>query len=202
MQLDSVCESDHNFYLILELFKGGNLKEMVKEKGPLSLNEATIILNAIVNALKLLHSKNILHRDVKPENILFRKQQKYFHEYDIALADFGFAVNGNELPFFYPRCGTPGYAAPEVLQAKSSSCDYGFACDIFSLGITFFYMMTGKMPYSFSGYSDLMQKNQECSFELENEIINKYDSSKILVHFFIFLLKLNLVSEKFVNGNA
>jgi calcium-dependent protein kinase len=64
----------------------------------------------ILHALAFMHSKGIMHRDLKPENILFQ-HKKDLHS--LKLADFGLATFVNEVPYLYPKCGTPGFVAPE-----------------------------------------------------------------------------------------
>jgi serine/threonine protein kinase len=88
-----------------------------------------------------MHSKRIIHRDLKPENILFKKGCNFD---TVVIADLGLAVNADSKPFLFPRCGTPGYVAPEVINIEDFTLTYEPICDIFSLGLILNILFTGK----------------------------------------------------------
>ena len=73
----------------------------------------------LVKALHYIHSKGIMHRDLKPENILFQKKNDYS---SLKIADFGLATFTTDFPYVYPKCGTPGFVAPEGIHFLRSSC--------------------------------------------------------------------------------
>lgn len=162
IKLDSVYETTTSYYLIFELFSGGNLKDYVKQSGPLSESEACYITRKILEGLRYLHKNNIMHRDIKPENILFRTE-KIFQPHQIAIADFGLATHNDVAEYLYGRCGTPGYVAPEVYNFRNPGDHYSLKCDLYSVGITFFFMVTGKLPYE-EEYS-LQYENKEMRFD-------------------------------------
>lgn len=171
IRLDSAYETENSFYMILEVFQGGNLKSLISRQGALSISNCTVIMRAILKALFHLKQNNILHRDIKPENILFRKSfyaTEEIKEEDIVISDLGFAVSTFSIPFHHPRCGTPGYVAPEILKIKNKNVTYGHSCDIFSSGITFFHMLCGRLPYE-GKVTELLDKNEECKFFLEHK---------------------------------
>jgi serine/threonine protein kinase len=181
--IDSVYETKNSFYIVLELLQGGNLKHLIKEKGALSIQTCTIIMKTMLKVLNHLHESKILHRDIKPENILFRVNAEKIKEEDVVLADFGFAVCSNILPFHHPRCGTPGYVAPEILKLRNKSQGYSQACDIFSLGITFYHMLCGRLPYDVKNHEELMRKNGDCIFDFA--LNKKFNSSSCSAGMFI-----------------
>ena len=123
-------------------------------------NDATIftereladIIRQICSALKHLHTTlGIAHRDLKPENLLLTKNFTPLSSGKIKLTDFGFAkeAHKNQLK---TACYTPYYAPPEVL----GSGNYNYACDIWSLGVILYILLTGKPPfYSASGQNCL-----------------------------------------------
>jgi serine/threonine protein kinase len=88
-----------------------------------------------------------MHRDIKLENILFKKKKFikiiyfYISSFDsLVIADFGLATYVNNTPFLFSRCGTPGYVAPEILKSKDVNSTYGSICDVFSAGSIFHYL--------------------------------------------------------------
>ena len=147
IKLNSVYETKNTFYLVFELFSGGNLRECITRKGVFTEAQAAFVLQNLLEGLKCLHDKNIMHRDIKPENILFRSEN-FMKPNQIVLADFGLATSNNVSQYLFLRCGTPGYTAPEVFEAEEPTDHYNIKCDIFSMGMTLYFMLTGKLPYS------------------------------------------------------
>ena len=88
-----------------------------------------------------MHTQQIIHRDLKPENIIFLQSN---HLQSLKIADFGLATFTYAEKYLFPKCGTPGYVAPEILNLADKSNKYGSACDVFSLGCLMFKVLTGK----------------------------------------------------------
>ncbi len=74
-------------------------------------------MKQLLSACKSIKEKKIIHRDIKPENILMRTKK----EANCALSDFGLAQSANSEVYMYPKCGTPGFVAPEVLNFKKKT---------------------------------------------------------------------------------
>jgi serine/threonine protein kinase len=110
-----------------------------------------------------------MHRDLKPENILLRGGKNY----ECIIADFGLVekVNADELMF--PRCGTPGYVAPEIATLKDKNVRYESSCDIFSLGVIFHVLLLGKTPFSGITHSEVMKQNKKCNINFETQIYKR-----------------------------
>ena len=125
-------------YLVTEYIRGKTLKDIVEKNGPLSLNEALRITKEILKALSYAHSKGIVaHRDIKPSNIMIDKDG------NVKVMDFGIAkVVGSHLTQSTLLL-TPQYASPEQIKGE----DVDIRSDIYSLGITLYYMLTGRPPY-------------------------------------------------------
>ena len=115
---------------------------MGKVTGPLASAKATTIMCAVLDAMQYAHDKNILHRDIKPNNIMISKDGKV-----VKIMDFGIAklTDGNNFHQTQANAqiGTPFYMSPEQVTGMP----YTRQSDIYSLGVTLFEMVTGKCPY-------------------------------------------------------
>lgn len=137
----SVYDVSHNEnieYIVMELVDGITLKQYMKEHGALPTDEVLNFSIQIVKALAHAHSKGIIHRDIKPQNVMLLKDGL------IKVADFGIAALQNDIEeSTNETVGSVHYIAPE--QARGAAADA--RSDIYSLGIVMYEMMTGKLPY-------------------------------------------------------
>ncbi|GAA0734714.1 Stk1 family PASTA domain-containing Ser/Thr kinase [Clostridium oceanicum] len=126
-------------YIVMEYVKGKTLKELIDEKGKLNNNEALSLSIQIANALVCAHKNNIVHRDIKPHNILLTEENI------VKVTDFGIAKASGSATITNSSkvMGSAHYFSPE--QAKGSFVD--FKTDIYSLGIVMYEMLTGKVPF-------------------------------------------------------
>ncbi len=134
-----VGQDDGYHYIIMEYVDGKTLKEYITEKGKLNYKEALNIAAQISDALTAAHAKNIVHRDIKPHNILITDDGK------IKVADFGIARfgTGQTLSSGNDIIGSVHYISPE--QAKGLSVDN--RSDIYSLGVVLYEMLSGRLPF-------------------------------------------------------
>lgn len=131
--------SGHYYYMALEYVAGGDLKKRIR-KGALDGTLSLKILEQVAAALGFAHNKGFIHRDVKPENILFRENGT------VVISDFGIAKavgSGSSLTGTGMTIGTPHYMSPE--QAKGAAVDH--RTDLYSLGVVFYEMLTGRVLY-------------------------------------------------------
>lgn len=145
--------SHNNYhYMAMEYHTGGDLNNRIDHGGVTSY-ESLRITRQLADALSLAHSKGVVHRDIKPDNVLFRA-----HNDDAILTDFGIARNmqaESQLTQVGSTVGTPKYMSPE--QARGLKVD-GRA-DIYSLGVMLYEMLTGKPPFSASDTISLAIKH-------------------------------------------
>lgn len=130
-KLFEIFEGEQFVYLLCDLYQGRDLWTEILEKGAQSEPKALTILQQLLEALVYLHSMKIIHRDVKPENVLFRSSKNITQ---LGLVDLGFATYEKDFQKLFVRCGTPGYVAPEVLDDKPYDCK----ADVYSAGIVFY----------------------------------------------------------------
>src|SRR5579871_477470 len=128
------------YYLVMPYIEGGTLRDYLNQHSPLTLAEAASILEQIASALHYAHEQGVVHRDVKPSNILLR-QDGYAYLVDFGLAKaFSGAVS---LTGDGAMVGTPEYMAPEQSNGESD-----YRSDIYSLGVILYHMLTGRVPFT------------------------------------------------------
>ena len=130
---------DHSYYLAMEYVSGGDLKQRIRQ-GELLPEQALAILKQVASALGYAHQKGFVHRDVKPENVLFREDGT------AVLADFGIAKalgSGTRMTAVGMSIGTPHYMSPEQARGK----DVDGRSDLYSLGVVLYEMLVGQVPY-------------------------------------------------------
>jgi serine/threonine protein kinase len=127
----------------MEYVEGGELFQYIGDRGVLSEIEAVLFFRQIIAALLYCHRLNIHHRDLKPENILLDK-----HTLTLKLVDFGMAALQPIGKKLTTPCGSPHYAAPEVIRTASYD---GAKADIWSCGVILFVMLIGSPPFNYSG---------------------------------------------------
>lgn len=143
-----------HFFVVSELYRGGELYQCIREKSQIEEKTAKAIMKELLIVVRYLHSKNIVHRDIKPENIMF--EEKQFKSESLKLVDFGFAtyLKDDEYLPVNIKYGTPYYIAPEILNKKN----YNFKCDIWSCGVVMYCMLAGRPPYNGMTDAEIMCK--------------------------------------------
>jgi serine/threonine protein kinase len=132
----------------------GELFEYIVKKKRLSELEASVFFVQIINGIEYMHNKRIAHRDLKPENLIIDKNHV------LKIIDFG--LSNNYIDFLQTPCGSPCYAAPEMIQGKKYT---GVKIDIWSTGIILFAMVCGYLPFEDDDNSILYKKIIECKLE-------------------------------------
>uniref|UniRef100_A0A8C2WF74 Ribosomal protein S6 kinase n=1 Tax=Cyclopterus lumpus TaxID=8103 RepID=A0A8C2WF74_CYCLU len=170
VKLHGVYTDQFHTYLVMELLRGGELLERIKRKKLFGEAEASQLLQSLVSAVGFMHEAGVVHRDLKPENVLFADEAE---DSMLKVIDFGFArlCPAGSAPLQTP-CFTLQYAAPELFE----SAGYDKACDLWSLGVILYTMLSGQVPFQSeqrgmtSSYAaDIMQKIKEGDFSLDGE---------------------------------
>ncbi len=140
-------------YMVLPYMAGGTLAEYLKQRGgTLPLNEVASYLTRLASALEYAHKQNIIHRDIKPGNILLDGQGRPY------LADFSIARLMDvltKLTMTGQAMGTPAYMSPEQSDGKN----VGIAADIYSLGVVVYEMVTGRLPFQANSLPEFIKKH-------------------------------------------
>lgn len=134
-----VGEYEGMHYIVMEYVRGRTLKQLIMQRGALNFTEALDIMKQLVGAVIAAHQKNIIHRDIKPQNVLIKDDGT------IKITDFGIAVASDSVQLTLNNAvmGSAHYLAPETAQGKEPTEQV----DIYSLGIVFYELLTGTVPF-------------------------------------------------------
>src|SRR5919202_1381638 len=136
---DCVRSEDGAYYMAMEYVPGGMLKDRIKRDGTLGPGAAIGVALQIADALQAAHERGVVHRDIKPQNVLVTRTG------DVKVTDFGIArAASSPLTQTSAVLGTAGYMAPEQAMGRP----VGHQSDLYSLGIVLYEMLTGGLPYS------------------------------------------------------
>ena len=161
---------DVNYYLITEYVSGGELYEFILNDETFSEHKAKSIMKQLFLALNYLHVNNVVHRDIKSENILV--ERTYNTQGDeivtIKLIDFGTCNYIKHKGMLTLKVGSPFYIAPEVLKGN-----YNNKCDIWSAGILLHILLVGQPPFCGSCREEVYEKIQKAQFDLDEPMYKK-----------------------------
>ena len=139
VEMYDVGEDDGKYYIVMEYVEGKTLKSLIKKRGGLTLPEVIDIMTQLTSAIACAHDSNIIHRDIKPQNVLIKEDGI------VKITDFGIAMalNSNELTQTNSVMGSVHYLPPEQANGKGAT----LKSDIYSLGIVMFELLTGQLPF-------------------------------------------------------
>ncbi len=167
-------EDNIYIFIIMEYINGGNLYSLVKKRRILQEKVAKYIFKQMISALKYIHSHNIVHRDIKLDNILLDLYS------GIKICDFGIGKKlTSQSQLLTSFSGTPIYMAPEIILCEKNNGYKGFPVDIWSSGVALYIMLSGQLPFKNSKKKDNKddkenKENKENKHkELEYSIVNK-----------------------------
>ena len=164
-------ENKKYFCIVMENIPGGNLLNIINKMTKLSEKISKIIFYQLIITIKYLHNLNIIHRDIKPDNILLDLNN------NIKLSDFGISLQIKKNIYIKDHVGTPAFLAPEILIKNDIGYE-PYKTDIWSSGVVLFYMLTGIFPFR-GNSEDELHKNiikgkfpKLNDFNLSNECID------------------------------
>ena len=167
-------EDDKYILIIMEYINGGNLFSFVKKRRKLSEKISKFLFRQIILGIQHIHSKKIVHRDIKLENILIDLNNR------IKICDFGIGIMlESEDELIYDQCGTPMYMAPEIIINSKKNGYLGYPVDIWSAGIALYIMLSGTLPFSFK-YNKKEKNDMNNSISLSNN--NNYELQYSIIH--------------------
>ena len=169
-----ILENEENFYIIMEHCKKGELFDYIVKKQSLTEREASIFFYQLINGVEYIHSQNIAHRDLKPENLLLTEDKT------LKIIDFGLSHPFNGKEFLRTKCGSPSYAAPEIINGNEYD---GFKTDIWCCGVILYAMLCGFLPFEGENDKELFKNIVECDPEIPRELSR--DSRKLIRKIFI-----------------
>jgi len=164
LKLIDIFESDTRVTLVTELVTGGELFYKIVERGSYSEADAAGIVKQLVTGVEYLHSKGIAHRDLKPENLLCSDDEG--KDMVIKIADFGLSKMFSAGEVLKTSCGTPDYAAPEVLQTDGT---YSNAVDMWSVGVITYVLLCGYPPFYAKEQRELFTQILNAEYEFPEE---------------------------------
>ena len=147
-------ECENYMLIIMEYISGGNLQNFVKKRRKLCEKTAKILFRQIIQGIRYIHSRGIVHRDIKLENILLDLNNI------IKICDFGVGKLIKPNTILKDQCGTPIYMAPEILKGNGYK---GFPVDVWSAGVALYIMLSGTLPF-----------NKDKDHDLEYSILNNH----------------------------
>jgi serine/threonine protein kinase len=151
IQLHAVIETDSEIFLVMEHVAGGDLLDFINSRGAMPEDQARDLVGQIMCGLQFCHSLGVAHRDLKPENILIDEDGV------VKITDFGLSNMQNAGEHLSTLCGSPYYAAPELLDGSTTRYD-GTEADIWSVGVITFAILCGELPFDGQTLPDLFAK--------------------------------------------
>ncbi|XP_057634595.1 serine/threonine-protein kinase 33 isoform X2 [Chionomys nivalis] len=179
IHLEQVFETPKQMYLVMELCEDGELKEVLDAKGHFSENETRLIIQSLASAIAYLHNKDIVHRDLKLENIMVKSSfldDNNEMNLNIKVTDFGLAVRkhgSRSEGMMQTTCGTPIYMAPEVINAH----EYSQQCDIWSIGVIMYLLLCGEPPFLANSEEKLFELIRKGELQFEDPVWDSVSDS-------------------------
>jgi calcium-dependent protein kinase len=174
IKMFDMYQDDINYYIVIEYCSGGELFDRVKNNSDgFSEKEAAGYLRQLLSALSYLHSRQIVHRDLKAENLLFENDRK---DANMKLIDFGVSCEYFKGKKLKETLGTPYYIAPEVLLQS-----YDEKCDIWSCGVILYIILCGYPPFSGDDDKEIIENVKKGDYIFDSDWDGRSDAAKELI---------------------
>eukprot|EP00158_Paraphelidium_tribonemae_P006026 Partr_v1_DN27636_c0_g1_i1_m65045 putative carbon catabolite derepressing protein kinase len=160
IKLYEVLTTPTEIIMVME-YAGSELFNLIVENGKMTERDARRLFQQIISAVDFCHRHNIVHRDLKPENVLLDGDR------NVKLADFGLSNLMTDGDFLKTSCGSPNYAAPEVISGKLYA---GPEVDVWSCGVILFVMLCGRLPFDEDYIPALFKKINEGLFTIPSHV--------------------------------
>ena len=161
VRLFEYFETEKHILFVIEMCAGGDLLNYVRRRRRLKEDVAKSLFKQIIESLAYCHSKNILHRDIKLDNILLDGNGQ------VKICDFGVGKIVKQGEKMTEQCGTPAYIAPEILRDQGY---YGFSVDLWSAGVVLFAMLYGTVPFKAGNMQELQNIIMDAKYALKEDI--------------------------------
>jgi serine/threonine protein kinase len=161
VKLYETFETSRHIILCMELCAGGDLLNYVRKRKKLDENVAKVLFKQVILGIGYIHTKSILHRDIKLDNILLDGKG------NVKIADFGVSKLVKKDEVMREQCGTPAYIAPEIIKDKGYT---GFKADIWSAGVVLYALLYGTVPFKANNMGDLHKLIMKARYNLKDEI--------------------------------
>ena len=171
-----IIEDEKNIYIVMEYCNKGELFDYIVAHQKLDEDEASLFFYQLINGVDYIHKKGVAHRDLKPENLLLTLDKT------LKIIDFGLSHEYDENSLLKTKCGSPSYAAPEIIKGKLYD---GFKIDIWCCGIILYAMLCGYLPFEGNNNRELFANILECNPEYPSFLTK--NSKKLIQN----LLKIN-----------
>eukprot|EP00915_Cephaloidophora_sp_WS-2016_P003373 GHVH01004513.1.p1 GENE.GHVH01004513.1~~GHVH01004513.1.p1 ORF type:complete len:584 (+),score=81.74 GHVH01004513.1:177-1754(+) len=181
MKIYDCGKDDDQCYLVTDVYVGGELFNEIIRREKFSEPAAAYVIKQVLSGVKYLHSRNVVHRDLKPENLLLTNNSKnkkkgdkesLQDEFSIKIIDFGLStLIRNPDDALRDRVGSAYYIAPEILKRN-----YGPACDIWSVGVILFVLLSGYPPFSGEDDAEIISYVSTGKYTMEPHFWGKISS--------------------------
>jgi len=162
VRLYEIIETPSDIYVVMEYVESGDLFDFIVLHGRLGEEDARHFFQQIIAGVEYCHRNKVVHRDLKPENLLLHAKRR-----SVKIADFGLSNIMRDGQFLKTSCGSPNYAAPEVIQRKHYA---GPEVDVWSCGVILYAMLCGILPFDDENISSLYQKITDGIYTLPSHL--------------------------------
>mmetsp|Transcript_1019 Transcript_1019/g.1302 ORF Transcript_1019/g.1302 Transcript_1019/m.1302 type:complete len:258 (-) Transcript_1019:724-1497(-) len=154
-------EDEKRYYIVTEICKGGELFDEILASGRFNEKNAAVLIKQVLSCINYCHNAHIVHRDLKPENILLEANKEFDQ---IKIIDFGTSLVYDPNKKLDEKLGTPYYIAPEVLGKN-----YGAKCDIWSIGVIVYILLSGIPPFNGKDDQEIMKAVRKGKFSFSDK---------------------------------